>query len=58
MSAPELCGCDNCEWEGPQTELRCQLEDIPDLAQRLDVGSEVPAGECPKCGALAYLVGP
>lgn len=56
MSALKLCSCDNCDWEGSITELRCQLAQIPDLAQRLDVGSEVPAGECPECGALAYEV--
>jgi hypothetical protein len=51
----QTCECDNCEWTGPIDKLRCQLPDIENLFERLDVGSEVPAGECPKCGALAYL---
>lgn len=46
------CACDNCEWKGP-AEL---LEPIHDIEQRLDPGGTVPAGECPECGALAYIV--
>ena len=43
--------CDNCL-------LHCTvsaLDSIVDLEQRLDAGGEVPAGQCPTCGALAYL---
>lgn len=29
--------------------------EIRDLAERVEAGAEVPAGECPKCGALCYL---
>lgn len=47
--------CGNCQWEGDFGELQCQLDEIPDLAERLDPGSEVPAGECPECGCLCYL---
>jgi hypothetical protein len=46
-----LAVCDNCL-------LRCAvsaLDSIVDLGQRLDAGGEVPAGQCPACGALAYL---
>lgn len=50
------CKCDNCQWEGSDTALRASLEDTPDLGVRLAPGSEVPAGECPKCGCFAYLV--
>ncbi len=52
-----LCRCDNCTWTGPTSKLGCQLEDVPDLSIRLDPGGEVPAGECPECGCLAYEVG-
>lgn len=45
------CACDNCGHECPAAEL----EAIADLEQRLDAGGSVPAGQCPKCGALAYL---
>lgn len=44
--------CDNCDWAGTLAEV----EIIEDAEQRLDVGSVVPAGECPVCGTLAYLV--
>lgn len=46
------CACDNCDWIGPAT----QVDDIQDPGERLDPGSEVPVGECPECGCLAYLV--
>lgn len=46
--------CANCEWEGPDEQLGCDLANIPDLAERIDPGGEVPAGECPECGCLAY----
>jgi hypothetical protein len=32
----------------------CELEPIADAEQRLTIGEEVPAGECPECGALCY----
>ncbi len=45
--------CDYCGWKGiPKIELG----DIPDLYERLDPGSIVPSGECPKCGALCYPI--
>jgi predicted RNA-binding Zn-ribbon protein involved in translation (DUF1610 family) len=43
--------CDNCDWQGTLAEVRT----IQDAGERLEVGGTVPAGECPKCGALAYL---
>ena len=52
MSTPEpFAACDNCR-------LYCtvsELHPIADLEQRLDPGGVVPAGQCPHCGALAYL---
>ena len=42
--------CDNCGKETPLAELG----EISDLYERVEVGGEMPAGECPKCGALAY----
>jgi len=47
--------CDDCGWKGIECELSERLESMSDLAARLDVGGEVPAGVCPECGALAYL---
>lgn len=49
--------CDNCGHETTERKLKVRLEGIPDLNGRLDPGGVVPAGECPKCGALAYPVG-
>jgi len=48
--------CDNCGFETNQVNLKVSLADIPDLGKRLDPGGVVPAGECPKCGALTYPV--
>lgn len=44
--------CDDCDWVGP---LQNGLDVTPDLAERLEPGSVVPAGVCPECGALVYL---
>lgn len=50
--APETpVACDDCDWEGTATDVNI----APDLEQRIDAGGEVPVGECPACGALAYL---
>jgi len=49
---PEVeCGDPDCAWTGTCTELN----EIDDYWERVDVGCEAPAGECPKCGCLAYL---
>ena len=48
--------CDNCgkRYER-EDQLRFVFPHIPGLAERLDPGGIVPAGECPECGALVYL---
>lgn len=52
---PESMGrCDNCGGVYAESTLRQPA----DLEQRLDPGGEVPLGECPGCGALAYLLKP
>ena len=43
--------CGACDWTGPIVALA----EIKDIDQRLTAGDSVPAGECPNCGALAYL---
>ena len=45
--------CDDCDWTGTEADLTWPP---PDLHLRLDPGGTVPAGECPECGVLAYLV--
>lgn len=47
-----ICECANCE---RQASAR-SLDFVDDPGLRLDAGGEVPAGQCPACGALAYLV--
>lgn len=45
------CSCGNCVWKGPQSA--CVYPS--DLFGRVDAGGTMPAGECPACGALAYV---
>ena len=33
-----------------------RLLPITDVEERLDIGGEVPAGQCPECDALCYVV--
>ncbi len=47
-----LCECGNCTWRGDVSECN----EIHGLLDRVETGDEFPAGECPKCGALTYLV--
>jgi predicted RNA-binding Zn-ribbon protein involved in translation (DUF1610 family) len=44
--------CQNCGWTGPQAKCK----EIKHLTQRVAVGEPMPAGECPKCGALCHPV--
>ena len=46
--------CDNCGDVTTQDNL-LPLEEVKDLSIRLDVGSEIPAGECLDCGAFSYI---
>lgn len=55
LNGDPLCTCGICEWQGPESKLKCKLDEIHHLAQRLEPGAEVPAGECPECGGLCYL---
>ena len=48
------CLCTNCGTTTPFVKLNS----IDDIEQRISPGDEVPAGECPECGCLAYLVKP
>ena len=47
-----LCECANCSWRGDVSDCN----EIHDLLDRVEVGEEFPAGECPECGALTYLL--
>lgn len=46
-----VCECGNCDWAG---EAR-RLKHIVDFEDRVAAGESCPAGECPKCGSLAYI---
>ena len=46
------CECQNCDWQGVADDL----DAIADFDERVAPGEICPAGECPKCGALAHLV--
>lgn len=43
--------CANCNWTGDETAT----DAVQDLAERIEPGGTVPAGQCPKCGACCYL---
>ncbi len=45
--------CDNCGKRLDESESG--IDQIDDLCKRLTPGGEVPAGQCPDCGALMYL---
>jgi len=59
MSKPkgERVWCDNCGATRAASRVTVHYPDIPDLSERLDIGGEVPFGECPDCGALCYMCG-
>jgi hypothetical protein len=44
--------CQNCPWTGHMADV----QPMEDMAARIAPGEIVPAGECPKCGALCQLV--
>lgn len=47
-----MVSCGNCDWTGRENECN----EIDHFHERVGPGETVPAGECPKCGALAHLV--
>jgi len=48
--------CSSCDWHGTENDIPEGLGGVENLWDRIDSGSEVPVGECPECGCLAYLV--
>ena len=40
--------CDECDWAGTQFDMN----PIDDVHQRVEPGELMPAGQCPRCGAL------
>jgi hypothetical protein len=48
------CVNEDCGWSSDDI-FAVRLRDVDDLAERIDPGELVPAGECPKCGWLVYL---
>lgn len=43
--------CQNCDWAGERKDCN----PIADIMERVDAGELMPAGECPKCGALCHF---
>lgn len=54
--AAQLVRCDDCDWKGTEDQLGKTLCEIHRLWERIEAGGIVPAGECPECGSLAYLL--
>jgi len=48
--------CKDCQKTWNEKELDNVFPGIPDLADRLEPGDQVPVGECPDCGALTFNV--
>lgn len=48
----EAVECQDCDWAGRFD----QLEIVHDLEERVMAGEPMPAGQCPKCGALCHAV--
>ncbi len=47
-----LCLCDNCG----EVVSNKKVEPIRDAEQRLTPGEETPAGQCPECYALVFVL--
>jgi len=54
VDRPCECG-GGCDWEGHESDIPEGLGGVENLFERIDPGCEVPVGECPECGCLAYL---
>lgn len=48
--------CENCETVFDEDDILYKLEDITNLALRIEPGDVVPYGECPECDSLVYLL--
>ena len=46
-----MAACDNCGHRCPSDDL----DEYKDFWSRIAIGGIVPAGDCPKCGAFAYV---
>jgi hypothetical protein len=44
--------CDDCGRHFPEGKL----DEYQDFWSRTEAGGEIPAGDCPRCGAFCYLV--
>jgi len=42
--------CQNCNWMGERKDC----DPIDDILERVAPGEPMPAGQCPKCGALCH----
>lgn len=51
MTETTLCACANCDWRGDVSDA----DACRDFWSRVEPGDTVPAGDCPECGAFAFL---
>ena len=47
--------CNNCEWDGKETQISETLLYVNKLWDRLEPGEETPVGTCPECESMCYL---
>jgi hypothetical protein len=52
LNGPDEVACANCDWTGQEDECNIPKR----LWERMAPGDTYPAGECPECGALAFLI--
>jgi hypothetical protein len=45
--------CDDCETKFSNED---ELDSYKDFWSRIEIGCEMPAGDCPKCGAFVYII--
>lgn len=46
--------CQNCDFKTDDEFALVPIEEMDELTQRISPGEPVPAGECPKCGAVCH----
>jgi hypothetical protein len=51
-TAKPTVACANCDFKGDFDDLA----PYRDFWSRIEPGGEMPAGDCPECGAFAYVI--
>jgi hypothetical protein len=53
-AVPKEYACSHCAWRSPHLDKTIPWYEIDGVLSKLEPGSEVPAGGCPKCGGFVY----